>query len=352
MVEPQIIMMPTTMEAATVTVDDGRSLDAAVYEYLVACELPDLAATFWQTPRPATALTQTALARAWNEACSCNAKRAPDAGLSLSAVRSAVSPGEVRIVAPNIQRSRPQPERKRHYCTEPGCTASFTKKGNLRRHIDLHLGNKPFICVETLDDGMPCGRRFSRRADLDSHLRSHSGERPYQCSICNKLFTRNSDWRIHVKTTHGIAPYNCFVETCQYRCHTQKELRLHLVESHPNVRMSNGSFEIVVDCPTNDVNGEPLIINREGCIDPSVGHPSKQPINAPNVLYNGCMGHLESALQVRHDDHIDFLIDGELHHLNMDGQCENHGVYTGMMHPDEPMRGEMPIAQELDAPGA
>lgn len=113
-----------------------------------------------------------------------------------------------------------------------------------------------------------------------------------------------------MKTTHGIAPYNCFVETCQYRCHTQKELRLHLVESHPNVRMSNGSFEIVVDCPTNDVNGEPLIINREGCIDPSVGHPSKQPINAPNVLYNGCMGHLESALQVRHDDHIDFLIDG------------------------------------------
>lgn len=231
MVEPQIIMMPTTMEAATVTVDDGRSLDAAVYEYLVACELPDLAATFWQTPRPATALTQTALARAWNEACSCNAKRAPDAGLSLSAVRSAVSPGEVRIVAPNIQRSRPQPERKRHYCTEPGCTASFTKKGNLRRYgrpfstrcvpwseCAPSLAISTFIwaishsyawrlwttgCPAVVGslDGPTLTVTFVRTGP-PTHaplfvapcltVLHFSGERPYQCSICNKLFTRNS----------------------------------------------------------------------------------------------------------------------------------------------------------------
>lgn len=68
------------------------------------------------------------------------------------------------------------------------CGKVFFHSGNLRKHMILHSGQRPYSCDE-------CGRTFALSQHLKSHLRLvHSDEKNFQCSICGKLFNHSGNY--------------------------------------------------------------------------------------------------------------------------------------------------------------
>lgn len=76
-----------------------------------------------------------------------------------------------------------QDERSRIPCSTPGCTKSFSREDERKRHEkEVHLGEKKFVCTFELKYGIPgsrvhgCGRGFQRLEALDRHWRSDAGQ--------------------------------------------------------------------------------------------------------------------------------------------------------------------------------
>ena len=60
------------------------------------------------------------------------------------------------------------PKRK-HACTHPECTDSFTRPEHLRRHLRAHKGERLYTCQD-------CGKSFTRADNMNTHKRKvHRG---------------------------------------------------------------------------------------------------------------------------------------------------------------------------------
>lgn len=110
------------------------------------------------------------------------------------------------------------------------CGQSFTLRGNLRTHMMIHSGERPYGCTV-------CGKSFGRRATLVRHVRSHTGEKPFTCAYCGRGFVEKGNLTVHLRTHTGERPYWC--STCDRRFS-----QLSCFYKHPCQRRG-----LAADCP-------------------------------------------------------------------------------------------------------
>ncbi|XP_059194464.1 oocyte zinc finger protein XlCOF6 [Centropristis striata] len=102
-------------------------------------------------------------------------------------------------------------------CTE--CGRAFNSHSNLRIHLNVHTGARPYSCSD-------CGKSFSQSGALKIHRRIHTGERPYSCGFCGRGFPHLAGVRAHQRTHTGEKPYCC---TQCGKCFTQSgALKIHM----------------------------------------------------------------------------------------------------------------------------
>lgn len=79
----------------------------------------------------------------------------------------------------------PSPPVPRRMYDCPMCNRQFTQSCNMKTHMRVHTGERPFTCLQ-------CGRTFSNKVNLRTHSRTHTGEKPFVCDTCHKCFTQVS----------------------------------------------------------------------------------------------------------------------------------------------------------------
>ncbi|KAG5420489.1 SWI5 [Candida metapsilosis] len=80
-------------------------------------------------------------------------------------------------------------ENKNFICTYKNCGKVFTRRYNVRSHVQTHLSDRPFGCQF-------CGKRFVRQHDLNRHLKGHSESKMNKCA-CGKEFVREDAMKKH-----------------------------------------------------------------------------------------------------------------------------------------------------------
>lgn len=98
-------------------------------------------------------------------------------------------------------------ENKIFTCTYKGCGKKFTRRYNVRSHIQTHLSDRPFSCSY-------CPKAFVRQHDLNRHIKSHTVSKHCRCR-CGREFTRIEGYKRHL--AKGICPKGPDSETSGVR---------------------------------------------------------------------------------------------------------------------------------------
>ncbi|XP_045623036.2 uncharacterized protein [Procambarus clarkii] len=111
----------------------------------------------------------------------------------------------------------------------PHCDYKTKRNHTLKRHMELHLENRSFMCEV-------CGSSFQALATLkDHHNFVHSDERNYKCSQCNKSFKNKSSLARHSRTHSDDRPYQCHCGTSYKRL---SHLKRHMSSAHNEILKS------------------------------------------------------------------------------------------------------------------
>lgn len=76
------------------------------------------------------------------------------------------------------------------------CSKVYSDGTDLKRHILIHKGLKPFKCTY-------CDKTFNDKSNLRCHERVHTGDVRLRCNYCSKGFIHPRALRLHLSKVHG-----------------------------------------------------------------------------------------------------------------------------------------------------
>ena len=91
---------------------------------------------------------------------------------------------------------------RRYVCSYPNCGLTYTRLGDLKKHIFNHIHISTYKCTYP-----ECGdnRYFRDNTNLQRHVQSyHKKEKPHLCTLCNKYFGRSDTYKRHMRIVHLI----------------------------------------------------------------------------------------------------------------------------------------------------
>ncbi|ODV75489.1 C2H2-type zinc finger protein CYBJADRAFT_123561 [Cyberlindnera jadinii NRRL Y-1542] len=153
-------------------------------------------------------------------------------------------------------------EDKRYVCNYKGCGKKFTRRYNVRSHVQTHLCDRPFVCEH---EG--CNKAFVRLHDLTRHHKIHE-EFAFRCD-CGKKFSRQDALFRHRARnicSGGLEPQE--VQRLEMRA-TQTSVKKKK-QPRPQIRMENDKvakrleFDITRKCKSqnNTPLGSPILGSR------------------------------------------------------------------------------------------